>query len=156
MPLFKVWSEDNLDKKFVVAENFAKLVSKVSDSVYIRLFHECIAWQGGWFDPLWRSNGWSIWPSKRRHSGEFDQKFSKKSNAPGFARGGKNGRFWNWPVHNSLLRKPFLASYTVPLLPHSWLNANESWLQTRSFGWGDIFNTAYFLIVSFAKTCHTA
>ena len=28
MPLFKVWSEDKLDKKFVVAENFAKLVSK--------------------------------------------------------------------------------------------------------------------------------
>ena len=45
MPLFKVWSEDKLNKKFVVAENFAKLVSKVSDSVYIRLFHECMAWQ---------------------------------------------------------------------------------------------------------------
>ena len=29
MPLFKVWSEDNLDKKFVVAENFAKLVSQL-------------------------------------------------------------------------------------------------------------------------------
>ena len=28
MPLFKVWSEDELTKKFVVAENFAKLVSK--------------------------------------------------------------------------------------------------------------------------------
>ena len=28
MPLFKVWSEDKLNKKFVVAENFAKLVSK--------------------------------------------------------------------------------------------------------------------------------
>ena len=27
MPLFKVWSEDKLNKKFVVAENFAKLVS---------------------------------------------------------------------------------------------------------------------------------
>ena len=25
MPLFKVWSEDKLNKKFVVAENFAKL-----------------------------------------------------------------------------------------------------------------------------------
>ena len=45
MPLFKVWSEDKLNKKFVVAENFAELVSKgtgVSDSVYIRLFHECM------------------------------------------------------------------------------------------------------------------
>ena len=28
MPLVKVWSEDKLNKKFVVAENFAKLVSK--------------------------------------------------------------------------------------------------------------------------------
>ena len=28
MPLFKVWSEDKLNKKFVVADNFAKLVSK--------------------------------------------------------------------------------------------------------------------------------
>ena len=28
-PLFKVWSEDNLDKKFVVAENFAELVSQL-------------------------------------------------------------------------------------------------------------------------------
>ena len=29
MPLFKVWSEDKLDKKFVVAENFAELVSQL-------------------------------------------------------------------------------------------------------------------------------
>ena len=29
------------------------------------------------------------------HSGEFDQNFSKKSNAPGFARKGGHGRFWN-------------------------------------------------------------
>ena len=28
MPLFKVWGEDNLNMKFVVAENFAELVSK--------------------------------------------------------------------------------------------------------------------------------
>ena len=28
MPLFKVWSEDKLNKKFAVAENFAELVSK--------------------------------------------------------------------------------------------------------------------------------
>ena len=26
-----------------------------------------------------------------QHSGEFDQNFSKKSNAPGFARGGMGG-----------------------------------------------------------------
>ena len=29
VPLFKVWSEDKLDKKFVVAENFAELVSQL-------------------------------------------------------------------------------------------------------------------------------
>ena len=36
MPLFKAWSEDKLNKKFVVAENFAELVSKGKrdDSVY--------------------------------------------------------------------------------------------------------------------------
>ena len=28
MPLFKVWSEDKLNKKFVLAEHFAELVSK--------------------------------------------------------------------------------------------------------------------------------
>ena len=28
MPLFKMWSEDKLNKKFVVAESFAELVSK--------------------------------------------------------------------------------------------------------------------------------
>ena len=43
MSLFKAWSEDKLNKKFVVAENFAELVSKgkqfclfpkVNDSVF--------------------------------------------------------------------------------------------------------------------------
>ena len=29
MPLFKVWSEDKLNKKFLMAENFAELVSTV-------------------------------------------------------------------------------------------------------------------------------
>ena len=40
-----------------------------------------------------------------QHSGEFDQKFSKKSNAPGFARGGGGGmgglgidRYIIWPI----------------------------------------------------------
>ena len=30
MPLFKVWSEDKLNKEFVVAENVAELVSTVA------------------------------------------------------------------------------------------------------------------------------
>ena len=81
--MFKVLSEYKLNKKFEVAENFAKLVS-----IYIRLFHEYMAWQGGRFDPLWSSNGWIIWTSKQKHSGEFDQIFSIKSNSRGLAGGG--------------------------------------------------------------------
>ena len=42
MPLFKLWSEDKLNKKFVVAENFAELVSTVALT--------CL--EGGGFDPL--------------------------------------------------------------------------------------------------------
>ena len=42
MPLFKVWSEGKLNKKFVVAENFAELVSTVALA--------CL--EGGGFDPL--------------------------------------------------------------------------------------------------------
>ena len=42
MPLFKVWSEDKLNKKFVVAENFAELVSTVALT--------CL--ESGEFDPL--------------------------------------------------------------------------------------------------------
>ena len=42
MPLFKVWSEDKLNKKFAVAENFAELVSTVALA--------CL--EGGRFDPL--------------------------------------------------------------------------------------------------------
>ena len=69
MPLVKVWSKDKLNKKFVVAENFAELVSTVCFT--------CL--EGGGFDPL-RTGG----PFDRlnwQHSGEFDQNFSKKSNA---------------------------------------------------------------------------
>ena len=42
MPLFKVWSKDKLNKKFVVAENFAELVSTVCFT--------CL--EDGGFDPL--------------------------------------------------------------------------------------------------------
>ena len=37
MPLFRVWSEDKLNKKFVMVENFAELVSAV-----------CFNMPGGW------------------------------------------------------------------------------------------------------------
>ena len=42
MPLVKVWSEDKLNKKFVVAENFAELVSTAALT--------CL--EGGGFDQL--------------------------------------------------------------------------------------------------------
>ena len=42
LPLFKVWSEDKLNKKFVVAENFAELVSTIALT--------CL--NAGGFDPL--------------------------------------------------------------------------------------------------------
>ena len=42
MPLLKVWSADKLNKKFVVAENFAELVSTV--------YFTCLVGEG--FDPL--------------------------------------------------------------------------------------------------------
>ena len=41
MSFFKAWSEDKLNKKFVAAENFAELVSKILFSL-----------EGGGFDPL--------------------------------------------------------------------------------------------------------
>ena len=42
MPLFKVWSEDKVNKKFAVAENFAELFSTAALT--------CL--EGGGFDPL--------------------------------------------------------------------------------------------------------
>ena len=42
MPLFKVWSEGKLTKKFVMAEDFAELFSTVALA--------CL--EGGGFDPL--------------------------------------------------------------------------------------------------------
>ena len=43
MPLFKVWSVDKLNKKFVVSEICAELVSKgIKTILFIRLFHECM------------------------------------------------------------------------------------------------------------------
>ena len=81
MSLFKVWSEDNLNMEFVVAENFAELVSTVALT--------CL--EGGGFDPLWALMGGAFDRLNWQHSGEFDQNFSKMSNAPGFALGGMAG-----------------------------------------------------------------
>ena len=89
MPLFKAWSEDKLNKKFAVAENFAEHVSKGKRFCFpwrvgdLALFE---ALTGGAFDHLnWQHSG-GIWP-----------KFFKRQ-MPGGLPGG-DGRFWNWPVH---------------------------------------------------------
>ena len=50
MPLFKVWSEDKLNKKFVVAENFAELVSKGK--------RFCL-YSFSWVHVSWRDRMWS-------------------------------------------------------------------------------------------------
>ena len=64
-----------------MTENFAELVSTFASHAWrvgdLTLFE---ALTGGAFDRL----NW-------QHSGEFDQNFSKKSNARGFARGGMGG-----------------------------------------------------------------
>ena len=84
MPLFKEWGKDKLNKKFVVAEIFAELVSKGKRFCFlwrvgVLTFFEALT--GGAFDRL----NW-------QHSREFDQNFSKKSNAPGFTWKGGGGR----------------------------------------------------------------
>ena len=52
MPLFKVWSEDKLNKKFVVAQNFTEFVSK-GRRFCLYSFISCVTClEGGGFDPL--------------------------------------------------------------------------------------------------------
>ena len=60
------------------------------------MIHKCLSLgQGLWFITfMCRIVHHCNW----QHSGEFDPNFSKMSDAPGFApggRGGVNGRFWN-------------------------------------------------------------
>ena len=45
MPLFKMWSEDNLNKKFVVYENFAELVSKGIKAILFIFVYFMSAWR---------------------------------------------------------------------------------------------------------------
>ena len=45
MPLFKMWSEDNLNKKFVVYENFAELVSKGIKGILFISVYFMSAWR---------------------------------------------------------------------------------------------------------------
>ena len=85
MPLFKVWSEDNLDKKFVVAENFAELVSQLLSNACrvgdLTLFE---AQTGGAFDRL-----------TGNIAGNLTKIFQKSQMPGGLPGGGGHGRFWN-------------------------------------------------------------
>ena len=70
---------------------------------YVRLNKRFYAWNKVFHSCFNMPGGWEIWPSlealtggafdrlNRQRGGEFDQNFSKKSNAPGFARGGGMG-----------------------------------------------------------------
>ena len=90
MPLFKAWSEDKVNKKFIVAENFAELVSKGK--------RFCFPWRVGdltLFEALtYRAFDCLNW----QHSGEFDQ---KKVKFPEVCPGRGMGGFGidRYPVH---------------------------------------------------------
>ena len=73
-----MWSEDKLNKKFLAAENFAEIVFTVALT--------CL--EDGGFDPLEALTGEAFDRLNWQHGGEFDQNFSKKSNARVFAPGG--------------------------------------------------------------------
>ena len=45
MPLFKVWSEDKLNKKFVVAKSLAELVSKGIKAILFIFVYFMSAWR---------------------------------------------------------------------------------------------------------------
>ena len=45
MPPFKVWSEDKLNKKFVVAQNFAEHVSKGIKAILFIFVYFMSAWR---------------------------------------------------------------------------------------------------------------
>ena len=52
MPLFKAWSEDTLNKKFVVAENCSEFVSKGKRFCLFPKVSDLFSLAGGWFDSL--------------------------------------------------------------------------------------------------------
>ena len=45
MPLFKVWSEEKLNKKFLVAENFAEPVSKGIEAILFIFVYFMSSWR---------------------------------------------------------------------------------------------------------------
>ena len=89
MSLFKSWSEDKLNKKFVLAENFAELVSKgKQSSFFFKSKRFCFPWRVGDLTLFEALTGGAFGRLNWQHGGKFDQNFSKKLNALGFARGG--------------------------------------------------------------------
>ena len=67
MSLFKAWSEDKLNKKFIVAENFAELVSKGK--------RFCFSWRVGDFTLFEALTGGAFDRLNWQHRREIDQKF---------------------------------------------------------------------------------
>ena len=69
-----------------------------------------------------------------QHSGEFDQNFKKKSNAPGFARGG-DGRFWNWLVHKRPPSIRILGGRLRKVRLYFCIRLNEERQKKKFFVW---------------------
>ena len=84
MPLFKAWSEDKLNRKFLVAENLAELVSKGKQF--------CFPWRVGRLT-LFEALTGGAW-TDGNIAGNFYQNFSKQVKCPAVCPW-ENGRFWN-------------------------------------------------------------
>ena len=82
--MFKVWSEDKLNKKFVVAENFANLFPQFASHAWrVRDLILFEALSGGAFDRLTGNIAGNL------------TKIFQKSKCPGVCPAGGHGRFWN-------------------------------------------------------------
>ena len=95
MPLFKVWSEDKLNKKFVVAENFSKLVSK-GKRFWLYSFQVMSAWHDRVGDlTLFEALTGGAFDRQNCNIAGNLTKIFQKSQMPGGLPGGGHGRFWN-------------------------------------------------------------
>ena len=83
MSLFKAWSKGKLNKKFVMAENFAELFSKGK--------RFCFPWRVGDLTVFEALMGGAFDLLNWQHSEEFNQNFSKKVKCPGVSPGGGGG-----------------------------------------------------------------
>ena len=95
MPLFKVWSEDKLNKKFVVAENFSKLVSK-GKRFCLYSFQVMSAWHDRVGDlTLFEALTGGAFDRLTGNIARILTKIFQKSQMPRGLPWGGDGRFWN-------------------------------------------------------------